>query len=162
LLRQAWCQVEPDWFPGPFCCVCNEMSFWPSEATCSEGKEAVADWLPSSIQQVPKRKSVRSGQPLKYRRSRLKSSQLLHQSPSMRESGRATCSNPGPSSGVLPTSTNVSLNSPHASVIVAGFVIGDDYEIFEIRKRTKAGNSTRLHARVAVAMPVLRTTLLSR
>jgi hypothetical protein len=41
-----------------------------------------------------------------------------------------------PSSGVLATSTNVSLNSPSASVIVAGLldlVIGDDYEIFAIR-----------------------------
>jgi hypothetical protein len=35
---------------------------------------------------------------------------------------------------VLATSTNDSLNSPRASVIVAGLldlVIGDDYEIFE-------------------------------
>jgi len=27
LLRQAWCQVEPDFIARPFCFVCNKMSF---------------------------------------------------------------------------------------------------------------------------------------
>jgi hypothetical protein len=43
----------------------QQDEFWPNEATCLEGEEAVADWLPSSIQQVPKRKNVQSGQLLK-------------------------------------------------------------------------------------------------
>jgi hypothetical protein len=49
----------------------------------------------------------------------------------------------------LATSTNISLNSPGASVIVAGLLdllIGDDYETFDTWKRTKAGTPTHLHA----------------